>query len=159
MFAEREGMLYFTRRGETVRIFAQGTDGLRVQATMESSFAQRDWALDGAPVRPAFCEIGEDGARIENGRMAAEIDRLGKIRLYADGKCVLEEYYRCYEYDMPHTPSLRVVAREFSPVRGGDYVLTLRFEPREEKLFGMGQYQQACLDLKGCTLELAQRNS
>ena len=126
---------------------------------MESSFAQRDWALDCASVRPAFCEIGGDGARIENGRMAAEIDRLGKIRLYADGKCVLEEYYRCYEYDMPHTPSLRVVAREFSPVRGGDYVLTLRFEPREEKLFGMGQYQQACLDLKGCTLELAQRNS
>ncbi|MGO0765411.1 TIM-barrel domain-containing protein, partial [Citrobacter freundii] len=28
-----------------------------------------------------------------------------------------------------------------------------------EKIYGMGQYQQANLDLKGCVLELAQRNS
>ena len=159
MFSEREGMLYFTRRGETLRIFAQGTDGLRVQATMESAFSPRDWALEGAVRSPAHIEIGEGGARIENGRMAATVDRLGKIRIFADGKLVLEEYYRCYEYDMPHTPSLRVVAREYTPARGGDYALTVRFEPQEEKLYGMGQYQEASLDLKGCTLELAQRNS
>ena len=159
MFSEREGMLYFTRGGETVRIFAQGRDGLRVQATMLPRFETCDWALEGALPAPARIGIGTDEARIENGRMAARIDRLGKIRLYAYGKCVLEEYYRCYEYDMPHTPSLRVTAREFVPARGGDWALTLRFEPREEKLYGMGQYQQSCLDLKGCTLELAQRNS
>ena len=36
----------------------------------------------------------------------------------------------------------------------------MRFEAcAEEKIYGMGQYQQDCLDLKGCTLELAQRNS
>ena len=111
MFSEREGMLYFTRGGETVRIFAQGRDGLRVQATMLPRFETCDWALEGALPAPARIGIGTDEARIENGRMAARIDRLGKIRLYADGKCVLEEYYRCYEYDMPHTPSLRVTAR------------------------------------------------
>ena len=159
MFTERDGMLYFSRRGETLRIFAQGRDGLRVQSAMSPAFAPQDWALEGAPRAAAHIEILQDAAYIENGRMAARIDRLGKLRLYADGKCVLEEYYRCYEYDMPHTPSLRVVAREFSPVRGGDDTLTLRFEARDEKLFGMGQYQQSCLDLKGCTLELAQRNS
>ena len=158
MFSEREGMLYFTRRGETLRIFAQGQDALRVQATMLPAFAPTDWALERAKHLPAHIEIGEE-ARIENGRMAATVDRLGKIRLFADGKLVLEEYYRCYEYDTPHTPSLRVVAREFRPTPGGDYALTVRFEPQEEKLFGMGQYQQDCLDLKGCTLELAQRNS
>lgn len=67
MFSEREGMLYFTRRGETLRIFAQGTDGLRVQATMDSAFLPRDWALEGAVRSPAHIEIGEGGARIENG--------------------------------------------------------------------------------------------
>ena len=159
MFTERDGMLYFSRRGETLRIFAQGRDGLRVQSAMSPAFAPQDWALEGAPRAAAHIEISQDAAYIENGRMAARIDRLGKLRLYADGKCVLEEYYRCYEYDMPHTPSLRVVAREFTPARGGDHALTLRFEARDEKLFGMGQYQQSCLDLKGCTLELAQRNS
>ena len=29
----------------------------------------------------------------------------------------------------------------------------------EERIYGMGQYQQSCLNLKGCVLELAQRNS
>ena len=159
MFSERDGMLILSRRGETLRIFAQGQDGLRVQATMEHVFSPFDWAMEGAKRLPAHIEIGEEVARIENGRMAATVDRLGKIRFFADGKCVLEEYYRCYEYDMPHTPSLRVVAREYKPARGGDYSLTVRFESNEEKLYGMGQYQQSCLDLKGCTLELAQRNS
>jgi len=55
---------------------------------------------------------------------------------------------------------MKVFAREFKPVYGGDYSLNVRFESQDqEKLFGMGQYQQANLDLKGCLLELAQRNS
>src|SRR5699024_2172615 len=49
----------------------------------------------------------------------------------------------------------------FTPVQGTDnYRLEVRFEAnRGEKLYGMGQYQQDTLDLKGCILELAQRNS
>ena len=36
----------------------------------------------------------------------------------------------------------------------------MRFESNpEEKLYGMGQYQQPYLNIKGCELELAQRNS
>ena len=36
----------------------------------------------------------------------------------------------------------------------------MRFESNpEEKIFGMGQYQQPFLNLKGCELELAHRNS
>lgn len=43
---------------------------------------------------------------------------------------------------------------------GGDYKITVRFDANEnEKIFGMGQYQQPNLNLKGCILELAQRNS
>ena len=38
--------------------------------------------------------------------------------------------------------------------------MTVRFESNQsEQIFGMGQYQHEFLDLKGCTLELAQRNS
>ena len=52
--------------------------------------------------------------------------------------------------------ALDVDAREFNPILGGDYQLTARFESNpEEKLFGMGQYQQPYLNIKGCTLELA----
>lgn len=45
-------------------------------------------------------------------------------------------------------------------IGGSEYSLNLKFESNdEEKIFGMGQYQQKYMDLKGCTLELAQRNS
>ena len=40
------------------------------------------------------------------------------------------------------------------------FKLTMSFEAYEdEKIFGMGQYQMPYLDLKGCKLELAHRNS
>ena len=159
MFEIKDNTLQFFRNGETVVIYAQGQDALRVRATMNCAFDDRDWALEGAPVGEAEIRLEGDGAVITNGAISARVDRLGKIRFYKSGVQILEEYYRCYEYDMPHTPSLRIVAREYKPIRGGDYECTLRFEAQKEKLYGMGQYQQDCLDLKGCTLELAQRNS
>ena len=159
MFEIRDNMLQISRNGETVVIYAQGQDALRVRATMNCAFDDRDWALEGAAVGNADIRLEGDSAVITNGALSARIDRPGKIRFYKNGVQILEEYYRCYEYDMPHTPSLRIVAREYMPIRGGDYECTLRFEAQREKLYGMGQYQQDCLDLKGCTLELAQRNS
>ena len=159
MFEIKDNTLQFFRNGETVVIYAQGQDALRVRATMNCAFDDRDWALEGAPIGNADVRLEGDGAVITNGAISARVDRLGKIRFYKNGVQILEEYYRCYEYDMPHTPSLRIVAREYKPIRGGDYECTLRFEAQKEKLYGMGQYQQDCLDLKGCTLELAQRNS
>ncbi len=159
MFYEKDGMLVFSRKGETMRIYAQGKNGLRVQATADAAFCGCDWALEGAAKGKAKITLGES-AEIVNGKISARVDRLGKVRFYREGECILEEYYRCYEYDMPHTPSLRVVAREFKGNVGGGHSLTLRFESRDgEKIFGMGQYQQPYFDLKGCTLELAQRNS
>ncbi len=159
MFEIKENMLQISRNGETVVICAQGQDALRVRATMNCAFDDRDWALEGAAAGNADIRLEGDSAVITNGAISARVDCLGKIRFYRSGVQILEEYYRCYEYDMPHTPSLRIVAREYKPIRGGDYECTLRFEAQKEKLYGMGQYQQDCLDLKGCTLELAQRNS
>lgn len=160
MFEQKNGALCFSRRGERVCVQAVGRDGLRVRATMFPRFDGADWALAGALPHDADIEIGEGGATVRNGRIHCEITPLGQMRFYKDDTPVLCEYYRMYCYDSPHTPSLRVVAREFTPVRGGDYRLVARFEANEgEKLFGMGQYQQPWLDVKGCSLELAQRNS
>lgn len=159
MVTVKSGRLYFTRRGEIVCVYAQGKDGIRVRATMNAAFDDAEWALEGAEQTAPVVSIDDDGAELTNGRIKVTIDRLGKMRFFRDGELILEEYYRCYEYDMPHTPSLRVMAREYRPIPGGDYSFTLRFEAREEKLFGMGQYQESRLNLKGCTLELAQRNS
>ena len=54
----------------------------------------------------------------------------------------------------------RAAARTYHAVGGDNYALSVRFEADDnEKLFGMGQYQQSQFDLKGCTLELAQKNT
>ena len=47
------------------------------------------------------------------------------------------------------------------PIQGtGDFELTARFEAfDDEKIFGMGQYQEKHLNKKGAVLELAHRNS
>lgn len=160
MFECKDGALYFFRRGERVCVQALGKDGLRVRATMRPQFDGGDRAFTGAAAHPAAVETGAFGARIRNGRIRCEVTPLGQMRFFKDDTPVLCEYYRMYGYDMPHTPSLRLLAREFVPARGGDHSLTVRFEANEgEKLFGMGQYQQPFLDLKGCKLELAPRNS
>lgn len=112
MFTVRSGKLYFSRRGETVCLFAQGQDGIRVRATMNAAFEPTDWALEGAEASTAVIAVEEEHASLTNGRLKATVDRLGKLRFFRDDALILEEYYRMYEYDMPHTPSLRLLARE-----------------------------------------------
>ena len=67
----------------------------------------------------------------------------------------MKEYYRGFGNANEHSPSMKFHAREFKAVSGNDYSITARFESQDgEKIFGMGQYQQPELDLKGCVLEI-----
>ncbi|MDE6951000.1 MAG: glycoside hydrolase family 31 protein, partial [Lachnospiraceae bacterium] len=124
---------------------------------------EEDWALYHRGGDQAQVTLTETGARIENGKIYAEITRLGKITVYrADGRLLLEEYCRNRRDILDKKCSaIEVEAREFRPIPGGDYHLTMRFESldKDEKIYGMGQYQQPYLDLKGLDLELAHRNS
>ena len=124
---------------------------------------EEDWALCRRGKADADISYTQQGARIVNGKIRAEITKLGKIMIYhADGRLLLEEYCR-NRRDLldAKCSAIEVEAREFKPVQGGDYHLTMRFESvdKNEKIYGMGQYQQPYLDLKGLDLELAHRNS
>lgn len=62
----------------------------------------------------------------------------------------------------PRTSALEIPARDFKPVTASNLShVTYRLESLDpnERIYGGGQYQQPNLDLKGCELELAQRNS
>ena len=74
---------------------------------------------------------------------------------------MLEEFTRNrWDVRAKDCSALNIEARELRPIPGGDYALTARFESNpNERIYGMGQYQMPYLDLKGCELELAQRNS
>ncbi|MBR4234876.1 MAG: glycoside hydrolase family 31 protein [Clostridia bacterium] len=174
-FINENGALVCRRQGETLRIEAWGQDALRVRATMFPYFSGNDWALSEkipaikAEIENTF-EKRRDGdgeyrdyplAVIKNGRMSCSVNAGGILSFFKDGKLILREYNRNYGPVLTReSHCLKTVSREWTPYTAGDYRLKVRFESNDgEKLFGMGQYQQPYMDLKGCVLELAQKNS
>jgi alpha-D-xyloside xylohydrolase len=167
-FENKNGVLTASRRGELLCIEPWGPDAFRVRATMYPAFTGQVWALTETPPAPAECSVeihadadGRPSAAITNGRLKATVNFAGVITFYRDGTQILREDYRYYEGTLSQeSRCLKIVAREYKPYVGGDYRITQRFEPNAgEKLFGMGQYQQPNFDLKGCVLDLEQRNS
>ena len=182
MFLKKEGKLIYLYDGETVCIEAWGENALRVRATKNQSFTGRGWALEAKDAHAGDVEIFEDPAakggafanmyegtdtsygkitngKITNGKIHAVIDSGSVITFYnQDEKVLLKEHFRRLrnETSMP----LNIMGREYSNGVGENFRIAARFVARKgEKIFGMGQYQQHELDLKGCMLELAQRNS
>lgn len=163
---------YFERKGDALcyrydaeRLILEpwGDNSLRVRASKLAEMPEEDWALLPAPESKSVeIRISDMSAEIQNGKITAVIDNIGKITFYNQkGELLLEEYLR-NRIDMfaDTCSSLEIEAREFKPIIGGDYKLSMRFVSNpNEKIYGMGQYQQPYLDVKGADLELAHRNS
>lgn len=158
-FFDANSKLTARYRNETLMVEAWGTNALRVRATQNAEFSSNDNALEHL-TGPAEISITEHSAVIRNGKISCMINENGWMEFYSNDKLILKEYYRDFNGANCHSPSMKLTAREFKPVSGSDYRITARFEAVPgEKIYGMGQYQQSELDLKGCILELAQRNS
>ena len=163
MLYQENSKLIYRYDAEEVWIEAWGENALRIRSTKEEQMPQEDWALIRRSVNEAAIEYTEEGAVLYNGKIRAEITNYGKIIVYnSDGKILLEEYVRNRKDVCDcKCSAIEVEAREFRPILGGDYHLTVRFESqdKDEKIYGMGQYQQPYLNLKGLDLEMAHRNS
>lgn len=161
-FRVEEDCLVWEYNCEKLWIQPWGKNSLRVHSSMEGEInIPKDWALLPQEDCHPTIRIYENEAKIENGKIYAEIDVRGKITFYNQkGAVLLEEYVRNRNDINQFSSSLNIEAREFKPILGGDYQLIMRFESNpKEKLYGMGQYQQPNLNLKNCILELAHRNS
>lgn len=148
---------------EEVWLEPWGRDALRIRAGKGARMPDHDWALLSPEKTDCKAERLGEGAEIRNGKIRASISGFGKIVIYNQrGEVLLEEYWR-NRLDLldKNCSAIEVEAREFQPNRGGDYHLTMRWESLDpqEKLYGMGQYQQPYLNLKGLDLEMAHRNS
>lgn len=164
MLLSKDNALHYTYDSEHVQIEAWGPNALRVRATKLHTLPAEDWALTITPQKSSpSIAVHEKSAEIANGGITASISSRGKIIITnAKGERLLEEYQRNrLDVEDPKCSALEVEAREFKPLLGGDYHLTYRLESvdKKEKIYGMGQYQQPFLDLKGLDLEMAQRNS
>lgn len=163
MFREEETRLVFAYDAEQLWVEPWGENALRVRATKASSMPTESWALlEPVSTKPKI-SIDDASASIVNGKVKAIITQRGKLTVWnSKGVLLLEEYVRNrQDVTDPKTSALEVEAREFKPIVGGDYQVTARFESLDpkEKIYGMGQYQQPYLDIKGHQLELAHRNS
>lgn len=178
LLAERNKLIY-KYDNETICIEAWGKDGLRVRSTKNPTFTEHDWALDLEPVDvEAKVNIVDlaDGSddpmlmltantavvavgTITNGEISATIDELACVTFKnAAGEVLLQEDWRRLK-DNP-SMALNRPARAYKVNSGNSFSTTLRFKSNDnEMIFGMGQYQQKQLNLKGCSLELAHRNS
>ena len=162
-FRQEKNTLKFHYDAEELWIEPWGKNSFRVRATKMAEMGLENWALE-MPVEDLTAEIKiEDNfAEIRNGKIRAVISKYGKMTFYNQkGEILLDEYLRnCIDKFADYCSALDIEAREFKPIIGGDYQLSVRFvsDPKE-KIYGMGQYQQPHLNLKGTDLELAHRNS
>ncbi|MDR3086122.1 MAG: family 31 glucosidase [Christensenellaceae bacterium] len=189
IFDLSQNRLFWQSGEEKIQIEPWGRDGLRVRLTRaakleldengallpksQALFAQlgmlrdapknnKQRAAAGGSFSDAALNLQENAAFIQNGKMRAVIDRHGYLRFEnARGEELLSECIRnrsdLSEYSVP----LNRPARWLKPHIGREgYRAAIHFEAYEgERLYGMGQYQEDSLDLKGLRLPLVQQNS
>ena len=159
---ENKRLIYEYDR-EQVWIEPWGYNSVRIRATKEPDMPKDNWALCDIPIRECAIDILDNKGILTNGKIRVEISRLGKLTVYNQkNELILEEYVRNRKDLLDEKCSaMEIEAREFKPIIGGDYHVTARFESKDpnEKIYGMGQYQQPFMNIKGADLELAHRNS
>ena len=165
-FEVEDDRLTWRGDGETIVVQAWGTDSLRVRSVLMGEVIDTDYALLALADQSAAVEVTGSVATITNGRLTA---RLTSRAFYDEqtqhdrSTCAIEFLDGAGEVvlrELGVGGSLKLKARAFRPIVGGDHALRVSFEASPgEKLYGMGQYQQEILDIKGSTFELAHRNS
>ncbi|WMJ87194.1 glycoside hydrolase family 31 protein [Anaerocolumna sp. MB42-C2] len=158
-FIHRENnSLEYQFNGETLRIEPWGADSFRVRSTVLGQLIDTDYALLPQPEHVPHIQTEEYRGEIVNGKIKAVLEVSGWNK-----KCTISFYNQKGELLLKEAGdggALNKKNRTFKPNLGGDYSLTVTFaSASEEKLYGMGQYQQDILNIKNCNLELAHRNS
>ncbi|GFH91236.1 alpha-xylosidase BoGH31A [Lachnospiraceae bacterium] len=168
MLIERNGKLFRRYDKELLCIEPYGVNGLRIRATELADFQDDTLSALIEPEHKTYdteIAIEGDSACIRNGKLRCEVLCTGKMKFYNQkGELILEEYDK--NRLRPNAPgeadsALEIIPRTFIPHPGtNNYSLHVRFEAEEgERFYGMGQYAYPFLNLKGCVMELSQRNS
>lgn len=174
-FSSENNGLIFRENGETLRIEAWGKDSFRVRSVFlgditeySPALLEPDYSLHDVKISLNESDLTRDiwdetdpgrKASISNGRITAScyVHPWGNALqiTFSDnktGKVLLQE--------ITNGNALARKARSFKRIGGEVYKIRQRFiSDPDEKLFGMGQYQTETMNLKGCSFELAHRNS
>ncbi|RMB57468.1 glycoside hydrolase family 31 protein [Tessaracoccus antarcticus] len=165
-FIETATGLQWTGQGETLLVEPWGSDAVRVRSRIKGDIESPNWALLD-PGTPRFdVRFVDDSAELTVGRLRVILTETS----YWDHR---NQYHVCHCHirfensagkllfeERARGGSLDLEARDFTPLTGDGFSLTLSLDtPPEEAIWGMGQYQNDIGDLKGASIELAHRNS
>ena len=164
MFIKKEDALIYKYDSETVIVEAWGKNAVRIRATKEALMPDIPNALSETDKYECLVieDADNDGMIAKNDKIHVILSKGGRITVKNNkGKTMFRELSRNRrDVTNPDCSALEIEAREFRPNIGGKYHLTYRFKAYEkEKIYGMGQYQQPYLNIKGMDFELAHRNS
>ena len=167
VFKTLDNGIEWTGHGETLQVLAWGPNSVRVLSRIQEPVEDSRWALQD-PVA-SECKVQIDGSRasLTVGRLRVVLnahEEWGLGLQYQTFRCHLRfenaETGELLFEERGHGGSLLLKAREFQALPGGAHKATLSLTTRaDEVVWGMGQYQDGTGDLKGHSLELAQRNS
>lgn len=160
-FEEQDGKLIFRENGETVVAEPWGEDSIRIRSCMSGEAGETDAALlpkESVTEEKAVILIGDTEAELRNGKLKVQM----KVQTW--GKKLQMTFRNQRDeillQEISDGGALTLNARQYKALSGGVFRIKASFISNpEEKIYGMGQYQQERMNLKGCNLELAHRNS
>lgn len=163
---------------ELLIVEAWGENAIRVRSFADTNFKERlNALLPNANKASKNVKINQynDCTELVNGKIRVVLDHRNRLIFYNEKNDVLlKEFIRLravkhddgsedagtVEITKDFNSTLKLKAREYRSNLSQGFKTTVRFESNpNEKIFGMGQYQQNFLNLKNTVLELAQRNS
>lgn len=155
---EKNG-IRFCYKGEEVLVEACGTECIRVRASFCMPVdREKNYNLDITKQSGQKFEIEytEKGAILKNGRLSVSVEGNGRLTFYDNEKKIIEEEWIDEEIGMP--PYQR--AREYKGISSERFRIQTFFKSNaNEHIYGMGQEITGCFDLKGCTVDLCQKNT
>ena len=162
-FSITENAIMWTGDGEYLRIEAWGENSVRVRSSVMRERLDEDWVLlPPAESSKAVIRKDEDTAELTNGQITVIAKAFNQPE---EGRCDCRLTFKNQEgaalfAETERGGSLLLQSRSFLSRPGGSYRVKASFTVSEsEHLYGMGEYQQAIVDLKGHDFELAHRNS
>ena len=152
-FHEIDGGLEWHGRHEVLRVEPWGEDSVRVRVGLTRILDDVPGALCDRPPGRATIEVGDGGASLVSGRLAAELSPAGLLRFgCAESGAELVAEERAHFW----WPGSRL----FTATGNGYHRIEQRFRAYDgERVFGLGQHQHGLLDQKGAVVDLLQRNS
>lgn len=160
MIRQAGNTLLWSLHGETILIEAWGKNAIRVRARQGGEILNTPGALLVPEPSDVHIELQDGVGVLTNGKISVQIKTGGGWRKDRAEIVFWNQFHQELLRELADPDPRYLLPHRYQAMGGEDFRLTCSFQSYpDEKLYGMGQYQQLQLNLKGCMLELCQQNT